>query len=586
MTEEFKRQCYRIFSEALELPLPERKAFLNQACGISTPLRREVEALLAKEDQPTAGGVLNTPAPVKFAGLLAQTPEATVMAGQPLVLNERYEIPDPRQPLGEGGFGKVFLAFDRHLHDRRVVVKTLKPVHDPKINEYITRKFHGDIDALSRFRHPNLVGILDQGTLPGSNDPFFVMEWIEGESLRDAMKRGRLDFARTARIVEQAGRALSYAHKLGVHHRDLKPDNIMLRREDDSVVVIDFGIATVQEWPHERQRGGQTRKTMLVGTAEYMAPEQIRGEPCAASDIWALDVISFELLTGQLPFAVPRDAQTGQVQWPRFSEMLEAGLQVTPSALCPHLPAAAESVILKSLAFDPSARHPEARQFGEGLAAALIALSPTAQPITPAQPPTEVITGPTAEITEPLDGNAFSPGQAPAVSPVQALQNLQSLRSIASPTNRIWPRLVSKAEVRGMGAKPQHRYRQGDRLRLVIDSEWEGHLLLLDEGPEGIIYCLCPSLFAPDTRLRRQRSELPQTDACADAFEITGDTVGREHLLAIISNEPLGLDWLPHDPQEPARVLAHDDINALLTRLRGLDGGRWRVFSTYFDVIA
>lgn len=578
ISEDYKQQRYRIFSKALNLPLPDRRAFLDQACGNDTTLRREVEALLATENQPTADGVLNTLAPVKFANVLAQNQEATAMSSQPLILNGRYEIPDPSQPLGEGGFGKVYLAHDRNLHNRRVVVKTLKLTQDPKTNEYITRKFHGDIDALSRFRHPNLVGIQDQGTLPGGDDPFFVMDLIEGESLRDAMKRGRLDFARIARIIQQAGYALSYAHERGVHHRDLKPDNIMLRREDDSVVLIDFGISTVQEWK-QATRGAATDKTILVGTAEYMAPEQIRGEPEAASDIWALDVISFELLTGQLPFAVPRDAQTGQVQWPRFSEMLKAGVQARPSVLCPHLPTAAEPVILKSLVFDPPARHTEARQFGDALAAVLR----TAQPDPPSQPPTEVMPSLTAEITEPLDGKAVSSGL-----PLPKL-SWQGLRTLATPTNRIWPRLMSEAKVRGIGGKPGHaprRFRQGDRLRLVIDSDWEGHLLLLDEGPEGIIYCLCPSLFALDTRLCRVRSELPQSGACDDAFEITGDTLGREHLLAIVSDVPLGLDWLPRDPQQPARVLNQGDINVLLARLRGLDRDRWMVLSAYFDVVA
>lgn len=429
-----------------------------------------------------------------------------------MILNGRYLIPDPGQPFKEGGFGKVYLAQDLNLHSRQVIVKTLKPTNDLKTDEYMKQKFHGDIDALTRFRHPNLIGILDQGTLPDSGDPFFVMDWIEGESLRDAMKRGRLDFARIARIIQQAGRALSYAHERGVYHRDLKPDNLMLRREDDSVVIIDFGIATVQEWK-QATRGAATDKTMLVGTAEYMVPEQIRGKPEAASDIWALDVISFELLTGQLPFTVLRDANSGQVQWRRLSELHQSGVSVPLSVLCPQLPAAVEPIIRKSLAFDPPARHAEARHFGEALAVALTAKMMAAQPDASSQPATEIIPGPTAEITEPLDGNVFSPGAASAVSPVHSLQSLQSLRSIASPTNRIQPRLVSEAKVRGLGGKPgsaPRRFRQGDRLRLVIDSDWGGYLLLLDEGPEGIIYCLCPSLFAPDTRLRREPIELPR----------------------------------------------------------------------------
>ena len=138
-----------------------------------------------------------------------------------------------------------------------------------------------------------------------------------------------------------------------------------------------------------------------------------------------------------------------------------------------------------------------------------------------------------------------------------------------------------------MGAKPgsaPRRFSQGDHLRLAVDSDWEGHLLLLDEGPEGIVYCLCPSLFAPDTHLRRGFSELPQPGACDNAFEITGEVYGREYLLAIVSDEPLGLDWQSNDPQQPARELSQSDLDTLSARLRALDESRWRAFTTHFEI--
>jgi hypothetical protein len=131
----------------------------------------------------------------------------------------------------------------------------------------------------------------------------------------------------------------------------------------------------------------------------------------------------------------------------------------------------------------------------------------------------------------------------------------------------------------------QHGHRLGSRVCLAIESESEGHLLLLDEGTTGKIYCLCPSRFSPDTRLRPGRSHLPQAGSRYNSFVVTGNP-GREHLLAIITDEPLGLDWMPTDPKIPARVLNQADINTLLTRLRDLEGDRWMVLSTYFDVIA
>lgn len=172
---------------------------------------------------------------------------------------------------------------------------------------------------------------------------------------------------------------------------------------------------------------------------------------------------------------------------------------------------------------------------------------------------------------------------------------LQSLRIVARFTDQIWPLPAERAEhraarsgVRGLGAPQddvQHGYRLGSRVRLAIESERAGHLLLLDEGPEKVIYCLCPSHFAPDTRLHADYSELPQKRSRYDSFMVTGQP-GREHLLAIVSDEPLGLDWLPRDPKEPARVLNQDDISTLLARLRALDADRWLALSTYFDVVA
>lgn len=173
-------------------------------------------------------------------------------------------------------------------------------------------------------------------------------------------------------------------------------------------------------------------------------------------------------------------------------------------------------------------------------------------------------------------------------------QGLGGLRSLAKFTDQIWPLHADQATrgltipLRGLGAPQdnvEHGFRLGDRVCLAIESEIDGHLLLLDEGPEEIIYCLCPSWFAPETGIRRGRSYLPQEQASYDSFVITGKP-GREQLLAIITDEPLGLDWMPKDPKIPARVLNQADIDLLLNRLRTLERNRWTTLSTYFDVLA
>lgn len=179
-----------------------------------------------------------------------------------------------------------------------------------------------------------------------------------------------------------------------------------------------------------------------------------------------------------------------------------------------------------------------------------------------------------------------------SVAPKQTKHSLEGLRAVAKFTDRFWtvPAESVKRDghrsLRDMGEEQdnlQHSFRFGSRACLTIESEREGHLLLLDEGTSGKIYCLCPSWFAPDTRISRQQSYLPQTNSRYDSFVITGKP-GRENLLAIITDEPLGLDWMPDNQKIPARVLDQDDIEALLTKLNSLEANRWTAMSTYFDV--
>lgn len=179
--------------------------------------------------------------------------------------------------------------------------------------------------------------------------------------------------------------------------------------------------------------------------------------------------------------------------------------------------------------------------------------------------------------------------------PVQLVKGLEGLLGVASYTDQVWPmpanrvhRGITSPATRGLGAPQddlQHGFRIGGRVCLAIESDREGYLLLLDEGPEGIIYCLCPSWFAPDTHLRAGRSYMPQEGSRYDSFIVTGEP-GREHLLAIISEEPLGLDWMPSEPNTPTRTLSQDDINTLLQTLQDMEGDRWVALSTYFDVLA
>lgn len=177
---------------------------------------------------------------------------------------------------------------------------------------------------------------------------------------------------------------------------------------------------------------------------------------------------------------------------------------------------------------------------------------------------------------------------------IRPLTNLASLRRLARFTDEMWPVAAGSifdsarfAPTRDLGAvQPdvRHQYSLGSRLQLVIESPRQAHLLMLDIGPPpGKIYCLCPSWFAPDTHLAKGRNVLPRHSP-HDSFLLTGSP-GREHVLAVITDDALGLDWSSNDPAHPARVLTADDVEDLLSRLRRLGGDRWSVLATYFDVV-
>lgn len=191
------------------------------------------------------------------------------------------------------------------------------------------------------------------------------------------------------------------------------------------------------------------------------------------------------------------------------------------------------------------------------------------------------------------DGCAPPSSDVPAPGTGRVTGGLGGLREVASFTDRIWPIPAHKRPgnakaggVRGLGAPQdhvQHSHRIGSDVCLVIEAVRDGHLLLLDEGPEGIAYCLCPSSFAPSPFVTKGRHYLPQPGSRYESFKISG-APGREHLLAVITNEPLGLDWIPSDPRVPARVIDDADIETLLAKLRSIEPDSWTALATYFDI--
>jgi TolB-like protein/class 3 adenylate cyclase/tRNA A-37 threonylcarbamoyl transferase component Bud32/Flp pilus assembly protein TadD len=323
MTAERWQTVKAIFEAALEHEPGARTQFVKDRCGADEDLRREVDSLLLWEAKETAAPAL------LFPSAAEEVP----------VITERYEV---KRELGRGGMSVVYLARDRQLLDKPVVVKVL--LEETGQDAWIRQKFLQEMEALSRIDHPGVVGVLDTG-VTAEGKRFLVMQYIEGGTLRSIIELAGIGFARTASIIRQVGQALGAAHEKGVWHRDLKPENIMVQRRngEDHVRLIDFGIAGIQN----SQFTGE--KTKIAGSVQYMAPEQLMGQGCAASDTYALALVACELLIGSLP------RETG------------GGSRALPE----EIPDAARRPILKALAFRPEWRYADVREFSEELCRAL-----------------------------------------------------------------------------------------------------------------------------------------------------------------------------------------------------------------------
>jgi serine/threonine protein kinase len=238
-----------------------------------------------------------------FLPLPEQADPADPLVGQP-ILDGKYRI---TSVIGEGGMGKVYLAEQKMgTATRKVAIKTLQPelANDPQI----IARFHRETQTVIELEHPNTIKFYDFGDLPmpdGKKFLFIAMEFIQGETLAHLLARGPIDGTRSERIMTQVCGSLQEAHEKGIIHRDLKPDNIYLTQKGargDFVKVLDFGIAKRSEAADDKE-AKLTKQGMVLGTPPYMSPEQFTGQALdARSDVYALGVIAYEMLTGQLPF--------------------------------------------------------------------------------------------------------------------------------------------------------------------------------------------------------------------------------------------------------------------------------------------
>jgi eukaryotic-like serine/threonine-protein kinase len=341
--------------------------------------------------------------------------------------------------LGFGGMSTVHLAFDMRL-ERRVAVKLLAEhlADDPT---FVSR-FQREAQAAARLVHPNIVQIFDSGLDEQTGRHFIVMEYIEGCSCAEILRDdGWVEVDQAVAIVEQACAGLHYAHRHGVVHRDVKPGNL-LRSRDGEVKLADFGIAKATEQSSITQVGS------VLGTAAYLAPEQARGEEAGPrADLYALGVVTYQLISGRLPYEATSLTELALKQQQEEPALLDTLV----AAVGPEL---AEAVAI-ALALDPRDRYQTAREMGR-------AISDGADGISPVQPPLgdpTAQTRPATQATSVLAGGARGAGAATAktsVSPGQA-------RARRSDSPRPSPRPATAA--------PARRARRGPRrLALVLLS--------------------------------------------------------------------------------------------------------------------
>jgi eukaryotic-like serine/threonine-protein kinase len=277
--------------------------------------------------------------------------------GLRVALTDRYRI---ERELGQGGMATVYQALDLR-HDRRVAIKVLRPDLSAVIG---AERFIREIKTIAHLQHPHILGLIDSGEVDGT--AYYVMPFVDGESLRDRLRREKqLPVADAMRIATEIAAALGYAHRQGVIHRDIKPENILLH--DGSALVADFGIALALS------SAGATRMTetgLSLGTPHYMSPEQAMGEReiTARSDIYALGVVTYEMLVGEPPFVGP----TAQAVIARV--MSDEPRPLTGQRKT--VPPAVEAAVLTALAKVPADRFGSAAEF----AAALTAPGPPPRP--------------------------------------------------------------------------------------------------------------------------------------------------------------------------------------------------------------
>ncbi|SDR68025.1 serine/threonine protein kinase [Friedmanniella luteola] len=392
------------------------------------------------------------------------------MTGEPITVGGRYELGDV---LGRGGMAEVRGAVDRRL-GRPVAVKQLRA--DLATDPTFQARFRREAQSAAGLNHPTIVAVYDTGEEPdphtGISIPYIVMELVEGSTLRDVLRDGRKILPeRALELVQGVLDALSYSHKAGIIHRDIKPANVMLT-PTGGVKVMDFGIARAVA----DTSATMTQTAAVIGTAQYLSPEQARGETVdARSDIYSAGCLLYELLVGRPPFIGESPVSVA------YQHVREA--PVPPSQLDPVITPDIDAITLKALAKDPADRYQSAREMKADITRVLAGQQATAVvPRVGAVPadaaPTQLVPVPVAP---PLDEDEEEPPRrrAGVVAAVVALvllligagafglwrafgpQDPEPVAMVEVPAVITYPQALAEARLTEVGLKAEVRRTNG-----------------------------------------------------------------------------------------------------------------------------
>jgi serine/threonine protein kinase len=293
MKEDDWEKAKKIFAAAIKLSPELRLPYLNEICADDDDTRREVESLLSSYDD--AESFMEQPAAEEFSG-------AVKSGGKKLEKGKCFGHYEIIEQIGAGGMGEVYLARDKKL-DRRVAIKILNEKYSR--HESNLQRFIHEARAASALNHPNILVIHEIGESEEAH--YIVSEYIEGKTLRERLNESRPKLLEVLDISIQIASALTAAHAAHIVHRDIKPENIMIRA-DGFVKVLDFGLAKlVEQTPTDAEpeagMRAQTQTGVIMGTVNYMSPEQASGKKIdARTDIFSFGCVLYEMLTRQKAF--------------------------------------------------------------------------------------------------------------------------------------------------------------------------------------------------------------------------------------------------------------------------------------------